>query len=86
MRTYYPPRNRPRYFGGCNFTELNSYNTADGVKIVYECSTCGHHVTLPEQQGFRYCYLCGGEVRKIRSNSLTWNPLNFERMAEHDDI
>ena len=77
MKTYYKsPLQSRRNFGTCTFKEVEATQTAEGAKITYECSGCGHHITLPEQQGFRYCYLCGGEVRKIKSNSLTWNPLN----------
>lgn len=60
------------------FTTLveQSTNKAGGyVSITYRCSNCGKNISFPEQQGFAYCYLCGAKIRKIKSASLTWNPL-----------
>lgn len=58
------------------FTEERSYRPAGGyVEISYHCSHCDHTVSFPEQQGFKYCYLCGAKVSRIKSQSLTWNPL-----------
>lgn len=53
-------------------TEERSYKSKGGYVLVeYRCSACGHSITLPEQQGFNYCYVCGARVRKIKSPTLS---------------
>ena len=61
------------------FTETSAYHAPNGLIIGYKCSRCGKTPNMPEQQGFNYCYLCGARVRRIRSSSLTWNPLDAGR-------
>lgn len=65
---------------GAVLTEESSYKSNGGyVLIRYLCSACGHSITLPEQQGFNYCYICGAKVGKVVSQTLSWNPLDSWR-------
>lgn len=58
--------------------EKKSYRQESSyLRIDYKCMACGHTISFPEQQGFNYCYLCGGRVLSVYSKSLTWNPLSL---------
>lgn len=47
---------------GAVLTEEEAYRFKGGYTLVkYHCSKCGHSITFPEQQGFSYCYICGGK-------------------------
>lgn len=69
---------------GAVLTEEEAYRSKGGYTLVkYHCSKCSRSITLPEQQGFNYCYLCGARIREVRSQTLSWNPLELERGWEH---
>jgi DNA-directed RNA polymerase subunit RPC12/RpoP len=62
-------------FERTTLVEQSATKSSGYTTISYHCSNCGKIISFPEQQGFSYCYLCGAKVRKIKSVSLTWNPL-----------
>lgn len=38
-------------------------NRANGwLEIDWKCSHCGHIMSLPQQQGFDFCFHCGAKV------------------------
>lgn len=62
------------------FIEICAYrpNGDDGPMLIdWRCSACGCTNTLPEQQGFNHCYLCGALVKQLRHKSLTLAPINY---------
>ena len=52
--------------GTTTLTEFQRRKTPMGIWVDYHCSACEHHISLPDQQRFHFCYLCGARVIKIR--------------------
>ena len=64
-------------FKNTTLVEQSASKAGGYTTISYRCSNCRKIISFPEQQGFRYCYLCGARVREIKSSSLTWNPISY---------
>ena len=44
------------------YTEQSRSNPHGYTEILWKCHACGHQITLPQQQNFKYCLHCGAKV------------------------